>query len=249
MAKYDDLENKVVLVTGGAKGIGQSMVRHFVGQGARVYFCDIDPEAGENLQTETEGVALFTKVDLRREKQIDRWISRVSKSETQIDVLINNAARDPRITVEEMTLADWDDIFALNIRSFIATTKAVTPLMPSAGGAIINFSSITFHLAPAPMSAYVATKSGIIGLTRSLARELGPKGIRVNTISPGWIMTQRQLDEFVTPAVKKMLKQEQCLPELLVPDDIARVALFLASNTSSAITGQEILADRGWRHS
>ena len=117
------------------------------------------------------------------------------------------------------------------------------------GASIINFSSITFHVSPKEMTAYVATKAGIQGFTRALARELGPRGIRVNTISPGWIMTPRQLEQFVTPSVKRMIKSVQCIPDLIQPKEIASVALFLASTASSAMTGQELLADRGWAHS
>ena len=120
--------------------------------------------------------------------------------------------------------------------------------MPS-GSAIVNFSSITFHTGPDRMSAYVATKAGIIGFTRALARELGQRRIRVNTVSPGWIMTDRQLKEYVDAKVKKMIKKVQCIPELIQPKEIAEVVLFLASDASRAITGQEILADRGWCYS
>ena len=151
--------------------------------------------------------------------------------------------------MDELTTQQWDNVFALNIRSFVITAQQSRQYMSAGGGSIINFSSITHHLSPAAMSAYVATKSGIIGLTRSLARELGPERIRVNTLAPGWIMTERQLQQFVTPAVKRMLKKEQCIPDLIQPEEIADVALFLASDASSAITGQELLADRGWAHS
>jgi D-xylose 1-dehydrogenase len=118
-----------------------------------------------------------------------------------------------------------------------------------AGGAIVNLASITWHIAPACMSAYVATKGGMLGFTRSLARELGPRRIRVNAVSPGWIMTKRQLQEYVTPAVKRLIRRSQCVPDLIQPAEIAEVVLFLSSNASSSITGQEILADRGWAHS
>ncbi len=247
MPNYDDLDDKVVAITGGANGIGEAMVRQFAAQGSRVHFCDIDATAAKSLQAELGPSTHFRKVDLTREAEIGNWIDRVAAAEDRIDVLINNAARDPRIALEAMTSKQWDEIFALNIRAFMLTVRAAVPHMPR-GASIINFSSITHHLSPAEMSAYVATKSGIIGLTRSLARELGPRYIRVNTLAPGWIMTERQLQEFVTPAVKRMLKQEQCIPELLQPVEIANVALFLASDSSAAITGQELLADRGWAH-
>ena len=118
-----------------------------------------------------------------------------------------------------------------------------------AGSAIINFGSVTFHMGPTNMSAYVATKGGVIGFTRSLARELGPRRIRVNTISPGWVMTARQLREYVSPATKKLIRRAQCIPDLIQPREIAEVVLFLASDASRTITGQELLADRGWQHS
>lgn len=247
MTRYSDLQDKVVLITGGANGIGRAMVRQFAEQDARVFFCDIDVDAGKSLRAELAGVN-FRKVNLIRETDICKWIERVAQDQGRIDVLINNAARDPRIAIDEMTVKQWDELFALNIRAFVIAIQHTVPHMPK-GSSIINFSSITHHLSPAEMSAYVSTKSGIIGLTRSLSRELGPLHIRVNTLAPGWIMTERQLQEFVTPAVKKMLKKEQCIPELLRPEEIASVALFLASSASSAITGQELLADRGWAHS
>ncbi len=248
MTTYSDLDGKVVLVTGGATGIGEAMVRAFSEQGSRVFFCDIQDREGRRLASEAGGNVLFSRIDLLQEKQIARWIAEVRKRTPQIDVLINNAAADPRIPLQKTTVEDWDRLFGRNLRAFFLTCREASSLMP-AGGSIINFSSLTFHIAPPNMTAYVATKAGIQGFTRSLARELGPKSIRVNTLSPGWIMTARQRREFVTPAVKRLIKRSQCVPELLTPEEIAQVALFLASDASRAITGQEILADRGWAHS
>src|SRR5262249_35893888 len=162
--------------------------------------------------------------------------------------LVNNAAADPRMPLQKTSVAAWDALFARNLRAYFLTAREAVRRM-RAGAAIVNFASVTFHNAPANMSAYVATTAGIIGLTRSLARELGRRRIRVNTLSPGWVMTERQLRELVTPAVRKLIRISQCIPDLLQPEEIARVALFLASDASLAITGQEILADRGWCHS
>jgi NAD(P)-dependent dehydrogenase (short-subunit alcohol dehydrogenase family) len=148
-----------------------------------------------------------------------------------------------------MSAADWDDMFALNLRAYFLTCREACPLMPKRGASIVNLASITFHIAPPEMSAYVATKGGILGFTRSLARELGPRRIRVNTVSPGWVMTERQLRQFVTPAVKRLIRRSQCIPELIQPEDIAEVVVFLASDASRAMTGQELLVDRGWAHS
>lgn len=242
-AAYEDLKSAAVVITGGANGIGAAMVRAFTAQGAEVFFCDVDSKAGMALAKETG--AQFKRVDLRREAEVKRWIGGVGKG---IRVLVNNAARDPRIDLSGMSVEDWDDLFATNIRAYFLMARECAPRMRK-GASIINFSSITFHVGPAAMSAYVATKAGAIGFTRSLARELGPRGIRVNTISPGWIMTERQMRMYVTPAVKRLIRRSQCLPDRILPEEIAGVALFLASEASSAITGQEILADRGWAHS
>jgi NAD(P)-dependent dehydrogenase (short-subunit alcohol dehydrogenase family) len=249
MAAYPDLRNRSVVVTGGANGIGEAIVRAFHAQEAIVHFCDLDAKAGESLAHELCERAFFSRVDLTREAQIVSWVKRITKGGQPIQALVNNAARDPRMKLESMSVKDWDDLFATNLRAYFLMAREVAPALPKGTGAIINFSSLTFHTAPAPMTAYVATKSGILGFTRSLARELGPRGIRVNTVSPGWVMTERQLKEFVTPAVKKLIRRSQCIPHLLQPEEIADVVLFLASETSRAITGQELLADRGWAHS
>ena len=248
MFKYGDLRDQNIVITGGANGIGAAMVRAFVAQGARVSFCDVDSHAGEALARDLGRSTDFARVDLRREGEVRRWVKNVVKGGGKVRVLINNAARDPRMALEKMSVADWDDLFATNLRAYFLMAREVAPQMGK-GGSIINFSSITFHIAPAELTAYIATKGGALAFTRALARELGPRGIRVNTLSPGWIMTERQKREFVTPAVKRLIRKSQCIPERLQPEDIASVALFLASNASRAITGQEILADRGWAHS
>ena len=168
--------------------------------------------------------------------------------EKQIHALINNAAADPRIPLEKTSVAAWDTLFARNLRAYFLTCRESVKWM-RADAAIVNFSSVTMHNAPANMSAYVATKAGIQGLTRSLARELGPRRIRVNTLSPGWVMTERQLRDYVTPANRRLIRREQCIPDLIQPSEIASVAVFLASDSSRAMTGQELLVDRGWEYS
>src|SRR5262245_35709350 len=248
MAKFPEFKDRNVLLTGGANGIGAVIVRAFHAQGARVFFCDVDARAGKALAKELGEGAFFSKLDLRREREICRWIEQVGTRYQRIHVLINNAAADPRIGLEDTTAEQWDELFARNLRAYFLTSRQCVPLM-RAGGAIINLSSITIHTGPANMSAYVATKAGIVGFTRSLARELGPRGIRVNAISPGWVMTERQRRQYVTPAVKRLIKSSQCIRALIQPDEIASVVLFLASDASRAITGQEILVDRGWVHS
>ena len=244
---YSDLATRTVAVTGGANGIGAAMVRRFAEQGSRVFFCDVDDKTGRKLANKLGERVEFSPVDLRQQKEVQIWIDSIAIAGKGIHCLINNAAQDPRIPLQDLTLEQWDELIAINLRAFMLTIRYAAKHM-RAGASVVNLSSITCHTAPAEMSAYVATKSGIIGLTRSLARELGARKIRVNTLSPGWTMTKRQLATHVTPAVKKMLKAEQCIGVLLQPDDIAEVALFLASDVSRAITGQELLADRGSRY-
>jgi NAD(P)-dependent dehydrogenase (short-subunit alcohol dehydrogenase family) len=246
MPAYPELHGRNVLVTGGANGIGAATVAAFQEQGSRVYFCDVDAKAGQRLAKVAR--ANFTRVDLRDEKQIASWIDKVASSAKRIDVLVNNAANDPRIPLQKLSAKEWDELFAVNLRSMFLCSRSAVPYM-IAGAAIINLASITFHLAPPQMSAYVATKGGVLGFTRSLARELGPRRIRINAVSPGWVMTDRQLRQYVTPAVKRIIRTSQSMPDLIQPADIAQVILFLASDGSTAITGQEILADRGWMHS
>ncbi|MDF1815844.1 MAG: SDR family NAD(P)-dependent oxidoreductase [Verrucomicrobiales bacterium] len=238
--QYHDLSGKTVVITGGANGIGAAMVRKFQLQESVVHFCDIDVAKGEALAGQFANVH-FSKVDLRKPEEIQDWISGIEL----IDVLINNAANDPRIPLRDLTVDQWDELIALNLRSQMLTIREAVDRFRKPAS-IINFSSITFHLGPVEMAAYVATKGGILAMSRSLARELGKEGIRVNTISPGWIMTERQLEQFVDDDTKALIRERQCIPDLLQPDEIADVALFLASSSSGALTGQELLADRGW---
>lgn len=245
-AIYPDLKSAAVLITGGANGIGAATVRSFRGQGARVFFCDIDVPRGKALAKESG--AHFSRVNLQNEQEICSWIRKVGGGERSIGVLVNNAANDPRIPLKGHTAKAWDDLFARNLRPMFLAAREAVPFM-RARASIINLASITFHIAPAQMTAYVATKGGVLGFTRSLARELGPRGIRVNVVSPGWVMTERQLRDYVTPAVKRLIRRSQCVPDLIQPAEIAEVILFLASIASAAVTGQEILADRGWAYS
>ena len=247
MVSYDELAGRVVLITGGSNGIGLAMVEAFHAQGAVVCFCDLDEKAGSSLAKRLGDRAEFAKVDLCREADIKRWVGRLAKQRGVVDVLINNAACDPRIALEDVTAKAWDDLFAANIRAQFLMCREASPHLAKRAS-IINFSSITIHTAPVQMSSYVATKAATIGLTRSLARELGPRRIRVNCIAPGWIMTERQLKEYVTPAVKRQIREAQCIPDLIQTEEVADVALFLASDVSRAMTGQQFVVDRGWVH-
>ncbi len=245
-AIYPDLKSATVLVTGGANGIGEATVRSFCQQGAKVFFCDLDVLKGKSLARVL--CCDFSRVDLRQEREVSAWVRDIAQKSGEIRVLVNNAANDPRIPLKGHTVQQWDELFARNLRAMFLSAREAVPHMRQ-GASIINLASITFHIAPAQMSAYVATKGGVLGFTRSLARELGPDGIRVNAVSPGWVMTERQLRDYITPAVKRLIKRSQCIPARIQPDEIANVILFLASKASASITGQEILADRGWAHS
>ncbi|MEM7010877.1 MAG: SDR family oxidoreductase [Verrucomicrobiota bacterium] len=246
MPKYEDLDSATVLITGGANGIGEAMTRAFRLQGSHVHFCDIDAECGQQLQDETG--ARFTKVDLRNEEEIVAWVSGAAGERGSIAALVNNAACDPRVKLEDQTVELWDNLMATNLRPHMLTAREATPHMKP-GASIVNFSSIVYELGMEPMSCYVATKAGIRGLTRSLARELGPKRIRVNSICPGWVLTPRQLQEHATEeSLDRVLNELQSIPDKINPEQVAEVALFLASSCSNVITGQELIADHGWVH-
>lgn len=243
-----DLDGLNALVTGGANGIGRAIVTDLWQRGAKVFFADTDVPAGKELSGELGERARFSKVDLLKENEINRWVDGIGRAAGEIHVLVNNAASDPRIPIAETTATAWDNLLARNLRAYFLTARAAVPWMPR-NASIINLASITFHIGPANMTAYVASKGGIIGFTRALARELGPGRIRVNTVSPGWVMTERQLREFVTPAVKRLIRNSQCIPDLIQPNEIASVVRFLAGPDSRAMTGQELLVDRGWAYS
>lgn len=245
--QYHDLRGQTVVVTGGANGIGEAIVRAFHQQGSLVAFCDRDATAGRALARELGPEVRFTRVNLTREREIRDWTRAILRHHGAPRVLINNAAWDPRIPVLKCTTKAWDDLFALNLKAYFLMVRELAGKMRK-GAAIVNFGSVTFNLGMKPLTAYVATKGGVVGFTRALARELGPSGIRANTISPGWVMTERQLRMYATPANIKWVKGAQCIPDRIEPVEMAKLALFLASDASSAITGQNIMADKGWVH-
>lgn len=248
MAKFPELQGRAVVITGGANGIGEAAVRAFRAQGARVFFCDKDTERGATLARELGAGVSFHAVDLVSESAIVEWIAAIKREAPSIHALINNAAWDPRIPFLETTAQQWDDLFAVNLRAYFLTARECAPVMPP-GSAIVNVSSVTFYNTPTQMVAYVATKGGVIGFTRCLARELGPSRIRVNCVSPGWVFTERQIRDYLTEENKRLVQERQCIPDFIQPTEMADVIMFLASDLSACVTGQEILADRGWAHS
>jgi NAD(P)-dependent dehydrogenase (short-subunit alcohol dehydrogenase family) len=249
-ATYTDLEGKVVVVTGGGSGIGEAIVRRFAAQKSKVAFIDIAREASERLGrelTEQGFDVRFEFADLTDIAALRAAIGRIRDALGPIQVLVNNAAHDERHPTPEVTPEYWDDRIAVNLKHQFFAAQAVLPDMQAAkGGVIINFGSVSWIAGQGGMAAYTASKSAVLGLTRSLARDYGPDNIRVNAIAPGWIMTQRQIEKWLTPEAEQELMQRQCLKRKLVPDEIAKFTVFLASDEASACTNQHYIVDGGW---
>jgi NAD(P)-dependent dehydrogenase (short-subunit alcohol dehydrogenase family) len=247
-AIYPDLTGKVVIVTGGASGIGEAIVRGFVRQGALVGIIDINAAAGARLSAELVAQRHhFARCDLRDIEALRAAVHEIRAALGPIDVLINNAAHDERHETLSVTPEYWDDRMAVNLRHQFFAAQAVLPDMQArGGGAIINFGSVSWMIGQGGMAAYTASKSAVLGLTRSLARDFGGDNIRVNAIAPGWIMTERQKTLWLTPEGEAELLQRQCLKRMLMPDDIARFTVFLASEEAGACTNQHYVVDGGW---
>ena len=250
LAVYPSLEGKVVFVTGGGSGIGAAIVAGFVRQKARVGFVDIDEPASSRLIQDLEGTGpppRFIRCDIREIDALRAAISTVQSELGDIGVLVNNAARDDRHSIESVTVEYWDERIAVNLRHQFFAAQAVADQMKRlGGGSIVNFGSTSWMTATGGMPAYTTSKAAVHGLTRSLARDLGAHNIRANTISPGWVMTERQLTMWVTPEGERRLDQAQCLRDRLQPDDLANMVLFLASDDARMITSQNFVVDAGW---
>jgi D-xylose 1-dehydrogenase len=250
-ARYPSLEDKVVLITGGASGIGASMVDHFATQGSRVAFIDKDKLSAaklvETLSPDPAHGPLFLECDLTDIAALRSAIRDIEEKFGTVSCLVNNAARDDRHKTLEVTPEYWDERMAVNLRHQFFATQAVVPGMTSAGGgSIINMSSISWIIPSTGLPAYVTAKAGIVGLTRTLSRELGGSNIRVNCVLPGAIMTERQRRMWMTPEYLADVMKAQALKRELVPEDVARLVLFLAADDSATITGQNFIIDGGW---
>jgi len=250
-ATYPSLRDRVVLITGGSSGIGAVIVEHFALQGARVAFLDIDVENAtrlvEDLGARSVHPPCFIRCDLMDIAALRSAIADVSSRLGTIRVLVNNAANDERHSFRDVTPELWDDRMAVNLRHQFFAIQAVASGMASAGGgSIINMSSIAWMIPSTGMPAYVAAKAAIVGLTRTMARELGSAAIRVNCVTPGAIATERQRRLWHTKEYLEEIKARQCLKRELVPGDVARLVLFLAADDSSAITNQSYVIDGGW---
>ena len=249
-AIYSDLKDKVVLVTGGGSGIGEAIVRQFALQQARVAFIDTAVEPSRTLLKELTASGarlLFENLDLTDVAALKKGIARIKQHFGQIEILINNAANDERHATETVTEQLWDNRMAVNLKHQFFCAQAVLPDMKTAGkGVIVNLGSISWMIGQGGMAGYSAAKSAVLGLTRSLARDYGPFGIRVNAVAPGWIMTRRQLERWVTPQAEAEIMARQCLKRKLEPAEVAKFIVFLSSDEASACTSQHYVVDGGW---
>ncbi len=250
-ANYPSLKNRVVLVTGGATGIGESIVTHFARQGSRVAFLDVQDEPANQLVASltAEGclAPLYLHCDLTNLEALKVAIDRVIATHATVDVLVNNAASDQRHTIEEVTPDFWEHSIAINLRPQFFAMQAVLPAMRKAGrGSIINMSSIAWMIPNLNMPVYNTTKAAIVGLTRAFAHECGANNIRVNAVLPGAIATERQIRLWYNPEYLEKIRQRQALPHQIQPEEVSRLVLFLAADDSSAITNQSYVVDAGY---
>jgi NAD(P)-dependent dehydrogenase (short-subunit alcohol dehydrogenase family) len=251
-ANYPSLKDRPVVISGGASGIGASLVRHFAEQDARVGFVDIDEQAGESLAAELVAagqVVRFTRCDVTDIAAYQSAIAGFAEAHGDARVLVNNAAHDQRHDWSEVTPDYWDERMAVNLKHAFFAIQAVAPGMEKAGGgSVINFGSISWMIMTPSIPLYETAKAAVHGLTRSMARELGRAAIRVNSLVPGAVMTQRQLDLWIKPEDLKAIEANQALSGHLTPEDCARMALFLAADDSRMISAQNFLVDGGWAH-
>jgi len=250
-ATFHDLRNKHVLITGGAGGIGAAVSAAFAAQGSRVSILDHDAAAGAKLLGRLnagDAEVSFHAIDLTDFDSLVPLLHSIEKENGPVDVLINNAAKDPRYDITQMSWAEWEELFKLNVGHYFITCRELIPGMKkNGGGSIIMVTSCNFWIGSGELTCYTATKAAIVGMVRSLAREVGKDMIRVNAIAPGWVMTERQLRERITPEQMKKLQQEdQILPVRLLPEDMAGTFLFLASDQSRVITRQTLAVDAGY---
>lgn len=245
---FPDLDGASVFITGGGSGIGAALTDGFMAQGAQVAFIGRSDASGfVATMTDTHGRApLFVQGDITDTQALQGAIAQAASAHGPITALINNAANDKRHSTAEVTPEFWDEMQAVNLKAYFFAAQAVVAGMAQAGGgAIVNFSSISYMMGNAGYPAYTTANAGITGLTRSLAREFGPDRIRVNALAPGWVLTQKQLDLWATPEDLAAHLARQCLKEHLAPEDIVAATLFLASSASRMMTGQCMAVDGG----
>lgn len=245
-AQFNSLRGQGVIVTGGASGIGADIVRGFAGQGCAVGFLDRDEAAGLALAADLPN-AHFQLCDVTDVPALQAAMATLIARLGSVGVLVNNVGNDERHAVEAVTPQFFDERIAVNLRPhFFATQAVIGPMRERGGGAIVNLGSASWKNKTRGLAVYATAKSAMSGFTRSLARELGGDGIRVNCVVPGWVMTQRQLDLWVDPAGEAEMDRNQCIAGRIVGADIAHMVMFLAADTSRMITAQEFVVDAGW---
>ena len=251
--KYPSLKNRTVFITGGATGIGAAMVRAFSEQGAKVAFVDLAGNAAQdlvtNIQQSTGMRPWFRQLDITDIAALQSAIHDAAAELGALHTLVNNAANDMRHAPADVTPDSWRNTMAINLDATFFAAQSAAELMTKQdneqGGSIINFSSINALLGPTNMPGYVAAKAGIMGLTKSLAKDFGGANIRVNAILPGWVVTQKQLDTWLTSEAEAAWMEQVALQKRLLPADVANLALFLAADDSAMITGQSLTIDGG----
>ena len=251
VAVYPSLEDRVVLVTGGASGIGEAIVEAFVRQKAQVAFLDVQEEAAKQLVARMRDAGLRTPVffhcDLTDFDKLRRTVDEVMEWCGQVDVLVNNAGNDMRQSVESVTPALWDAVMAINLKQQFFMAQAVAPPMREAKrGSIINMGSIAWVIPSRNVPVYATAKSAIVGMTRALAHEFGEDEVRVNCVMPGAILTERQKRLWFTAEYEREVLAHQSLKRMILPEEVAKLVLFLAADDSSAITNQSYIVDGGW---
>lgn len=247
-ATYPDLAGASVFITGGGSGIGAALTEAFLRQGAEVAFVGRSDATAfcDRMQSETGTRPLFIPCDITDTTALRAAVDQAAMKNGPVTVLVNNAANDERHATLDVTEEFWDRNHAINLRAYFFACQAVIPGMQKAGGgAIINFSSVSYMMGNVGYPAYTTANAGITGMTRSLAREFGPDHIRVNALGPGWVLTDKQIEKWVTPEGLAAHLARQCLPDPLKPEDVTGTTLFLASAVSRAITGQAIFVDGG----
>ena len=249
-AHYASLQDRAVLITGGATGIGATLVEEFAAQGARVGFIDLDAAAGQALAAKPTGARhtpFFVAADLTDISALDRAIDAIRERIGTITVLLNNAANDQRHTIAQTTSESWDAGIAVNIKhQFFAAKNVAADMKAAGGGSIINLGSVSWMLKQGGMPVYTTSKAAVQGLTRSLARDLGPFNIRVNTLVPGWVRTEKQIRLWLDDKGREEIARGQCINLPLLPEHIARMALFLVADDSAMCTAQDFIVDGGW---
>jgi NAD(P)-dependent dehydrogenase (short-subunit alcohol dehydrogenase family) len=247
-AIFPDLQGKSVFITGGGSGIGAALTEGFLRQGAKVAFVQRSDASAfcDEMERRTGNRPLFLACDITDVAALRGAVDRVAAAHGPITVLVNNAANDQRHDTLAVTEEFWDWSIAINLKCYFFAAQAVIPGMQAAGGgSIINFTSISYMMGMGTYPAYTSANSGINGLTRSLARAFGPDRIRVNAVAPGWVLTQRQKDLWVTPEGLQAHIDRQCLKETIEPEDMVGGVLFLASDASRMMTGQALVIDAG----